>query len=98
MERAAHCHLELRQRCPLLAARAVEGASLLVVFAAEQPLEGELSLKAPDGSVAVESCERRGGSPYFDFNSPARARPSLGGRGKRIYGNIARDYPTASRF
>ena len=36
-----------------------------VVFAAEKPLEGELSLIAPDGSVAAKSHERRGGPPYF---------------------------------
>jgi len=40
---------------------------LRVVFAAEKPLEGELSLIAPDGSVAATSRERRGGPPYFWF-------------------------------
>jgi hypothetical protein len=50
------------------------GAPLRVVFTAERPLEGELSLIAPDGSVAVKSRERRGGPPYFWFaevRSPA---------------------------
>ena len=45
-----------------------------VVFAAEKPLEGELSLIAPDGSVAAKSRERHGGPPYFWFaevKSPA---------------------------
>ncbi|HYY38341.1 MAG TPA: hypothetical protein VE801_11430 [Xanthobacteraceae bacterium] len=42
-----------------------KGAPLRVVFAAEQPLEGELSLVAPDGSVAAKSRERHGGPPYF---------------------------------
>ena len=42
-----------------------KGAPLRVVFAAEKPLEGELSLIAPDGSVAAKSHERRGGPPYF---------------------------------
>jgi hypothetical protein len=42
-----------------------KGAPLRVVFAAEKPLEGELSLIAPDGSVAAKSRERRGGPPYF---------------------------------
>src|SRR3984885_2212167 len=42
-----------------------KGAPLRVVVAAEKPLEGELSLIAPDGSVAAKSHERRGGPPYF---------------------------------
>ncbi len=44
-----------------------KGAPLRVVFAAEKPLEGQFSLIAPDGSVAVKSRERRGGPPYFWF-------------------------------
>jgi hypothetical protein len=51
-----------------------KGASLRVVFAAEKPLEGELSLIAPDGSIAAKSRERRGGPPYFwliEVASPA---------------------------
>ena len=44
-----------------------KGAPLRVVFAAEKPLEGELSLVAPDGSVAARSRERHGGPPYFWF-------------------------------
>jgi hypothetical protein len=44
-----------------------KGAPLRVVFAAEKPIEGELSLIAPDGSVAAKSRERRGGPPYFWF-------------------------------
>ncbi len=43
------------------------GASLRVVVAAEQPLEGELSLIAPDGSVAFKSRERYRGPPYVWF-------------------------------
>ena len=38
-----------------------KGAPLRVVFAAEKPLEGELSLIAPDGSVAATSRDRHGG-------------------------------------
>ncbi|HEY4863554.1 MAG TPA: hypothetical protein VIH65_05515, partial [Xanthobacteraceae bacterium] len=38
-----------------------KGAALRVVFAAEKPLEGELSLIAPDGSVAAKSRDRHGG-------------------------------------
>jgi hypothetical protein len=44
-----------------------KGAPLRVVIAAEKPLEGELSLIAPDGSVAAKSRERHGGPPYFWF-------------------------------
>jgi hypothetical protein len=44
-----------------------KGAPLRVTFAAEKPLEGELSLIAPDGSVAAKTRERRGGPPYFWF-------------------------------
>jgi hypothetical protein len=51
-----------------------KGAPLRVVFAAEKPLEGELSLIAPDGRVVAKSRERHGGPPYFwfaEFASPA---------------------------
>ena len=44
-----------------------KGAPLRVLFAAEKPFEGELSLIAPDGSVAAKSRERHGGPPYFWF-------------------------------
>jgi hypothetical protein len=44
-----------------------KGAPLRVVFVAEKPLEGELSLIAPNGSVAAKSRERLGGPPYFWF-------------------------------
>jgi hypothetical protein len=44
-----------------------KGAPLHVLFTAEKPFDGELSLVAPDGSVAVKSRERNGGPPYFWF-------------------------------
>ncbi len=44
-----------------------KGAPLRVVFAVEKPLKGELSLIAPDGSVAAKSHDRLGGPPYFWF-------------------------------
>jgi hypothetical protein len=44
-----------------------KGAPLRVIFAAEKPLDGELSLIGPDGSVAAKSRERHGGPPYFWF-------------------------------
>ena len=42
-----------------------KGAPLRVLFATEKPIDGELSLIAPDGSVAAKSHERHGGPPYF---------------------------------
>lgn len=42
-----------------------KGAPLRVVVAAEKPVTGELSLIAPDGSVAAKSSDRQGGPPYF---------------------------------
>jgi hypothetical protein len=44
-----------------------KGAPLRVVFSAEKPLEGELSLIAPDGRVVAKSRERQGGPPYSWF-------------------------------
>src|SRR6266702_2596280 len=44
-----------------------KGAPLRVLFATEKPLNGELALIAPDGSVAAKSHERHGGPPYFWF-------------------------------
>ncbi len=49
-----------------------KGAPLRVVFAAEKPLEGELSLIAPDGKVAATSRDRHGGPPYFWFAEVAK--------------------------
>lgn len=36
-----------------------------MLFTSEKPLDGELSLIAPDGRVAASSRERHGGPPYF---------------------------------
>jgi hypothetical protein len=49
-----------------------KGAPLRVIFAAEKPLEGELSLIAPDGRVAAKSRERHGGPPYSWFAEVAK--------------------------
>jgi hypothetical protein len=54
-----------------------KGAPLRVLFATEKPLEGSLSLVAPDGTVAVQSQERHGGPPYFwlvEVQSPAAGK------------------------
>ena len=45
-----------------------------MIFAAEKPSAGELSLIAPNGSVAAKSRDRHGGPPYFwyaEVASPA---------------------------
>jgi hypothetical protein len=44
-----------------------KGAPLRVMFVAEKPVAGELSLVAPDGTVAAKSADRQGGPPYFWF-------------------------------
>jgi hypothetical protein len=66
-----------------------KGAPLRVVFAAEKPLEGELSLIAPNGSVAVKSAERHGGPPYFWFAEVAS--PAAG----TWHAKLARDHAPA---
>jgi hypothetical protein len=44
-----------------------KGAPLRVIFTAEKPLDGELSLIAPNGHIAAASGDRHGGPPYFWF-------------------------------
>ncbi|WP_424631659.1 hypothetical protein [Bradyrhizobium sp. SYSU BS000235] len=44
-----------------------KGAPLRVMAVTEKPMAGTFSLIAPDGSVAVKSAERHGGSPYAWF-------------------------------
>ena len=52
-----------------------KGAPLRVLFAAEKPLGGELSLIAPNGNIAAASGERHGGPPYFWFAEVASPAP-----------------------
>ncbi len=52
-----------------------KGAPLRVVIATENSLEGELSLIAPNGSVATKSREQHGGPPYFWFAEVASPAP-----------------------
>jgi hypothetical protein len=52
-----------------------KGAPLRVLFVAEKPLAGELSLVAPNGAVAATSRERQGGPPYFWFAEVAAPVP-----------------------
>jgi hypothetical protein len=70
------------------------GAPLRVIFTVEKPLDGELSLIAPDGSVAAKSRARHGGPPYFWFaevKTPVAGtwRATLAGSGE--CGTITRD-------
>jgi len=44
-----------------------KGAPLRVMIVTEEPLEGVISLVAPDGSVAAKSSDRHGGAPYSWF-------------------------------
>jgi hypothetical protein len=44
-----------------------KGSLLRVMLVTEKPLEGELSLTGPDGTVSATSRERHGGPPYFWF-------------------------------
>jgi hypothetical protein len=44
-----------------------KGAPLRIMVVTEKPLEGVLSLIAPDGKVAVKSPDRHGGAPYSWF-------------------------------
>jgi hypothetical protein len=51
-----------------------QGMPLRVIVTGDKPLDGELSLIAPDGSVAAKSDGRQGGPPYFwyaEVASPA---------------------------
>jgi hypothetical protein len=47
------------------------GAPLRVMVIAEKPVEGTLSLVAPDGKVAVKSADRHEGPPYSWFTEVA---------------------------
>ena len=44
-----------------------KGVALRVIFTAEKPLDGELSLIAPNGHIAAASGDRHGGPPFFWF-------------------------------
>lgn len=66
-----------------------QGAPLRIIVSSERPLDGELSLIAPDGAVAVKSHERHGGPPYFWFAEVAA--PAVG----KWQATLASDGPTA---
>jgi hypothetical protein len=66
-----------------------KGAPLRILIAAEKPLEGELLLIAPDGSVVAKSRDRQGGPPYFWFAEVAS--PAAG----TWHATLARDHAAA---
>ena len=68
-----------------------KGAPLRVIFAAEKPIEGELSLIAPDGSVAAKSRERQVGPPYFCFAEVASRHVAQDGLLVAMKGVLAQD-------
>jgi hypothetical protein len=49
-----------------------KGTPLRVMIVTEKPLQGVISLVAPDGSVAAKSSERHGGAPYSWFAEVAQ--------------------------
>jgi len=53
-----------------------KGTALRVIVAAEKPLDGELSLVAPDGSVVARSRDHHSGPPYFWYAEVAA--PTVG--------------------
>ena len=80
-----------------------KGAPLRVIFAAEKPINGELALIAPDGTVAAKSGDRQGGPPYFWLAEVAA--PAAGtwhatltrADNSGACGTITRDIPVADR-
>jgi len=66
-----------------------KGAPLRVMVVAEKPLEGVLSLIAPDGNLAAKSPDRHGGPPYFWFAEVAE--PAAG----TWHTTLALDHPTS---
>lgn len=54
-----------------------KGMSLRVLVAAEKPLDGELSLIAPDGKVAATSHDRFDGPPYSWYAEVAAPAPGV---------------------
>jgi len=79
------------------------GAPLRVMVVADKPVEGMLSLTAPDGSVAVKPAERRVGPPYSWFAEVAT--PTAGTWHARLEGDrtaadcspVIRDIAVAAR-
>src|ERR1700730_6651056 len=66
-----------------------KGTPLRVMFVTEKPLQGTLSLIAPDGKVAAKSPDRHGSAPYSWFAEVAE--PAAG----TWHATLALDQPTA---
>jgi hypothetical protein len=66
-----------------------KGAPLRVMIVTEKPLEGVMSLIAPDGSVAAKSSDRHGAAPYSWFAEVAE--PAAG----TWHATLALDHATA---
>ena len=66
-----------------------KGAPLRIMVVTEKPLEGVLSLIAPDGRVAAKSPDRHGSAPYSWFAEVAE--PAAG----TWHATLALDHPTA---
>jgi hypothetical protein len=52
-----------------------KGAPLRIMVVSEKPIDGTLSLVAPDGSVAAKSSDRHGGAPYSWYTEVAAPAP-----------------------
>ena len=66
-----------------------KGAPLRVMIVTEKPIEGVMSLVAPDGSVAAKSSDRHGSGPYSWFAEVAE--PAAG----TWRASLALDHPSA---
>ncbi len=77
-----------------------KGAPLRVMVVSEKPVQGVLSLIAPDGSVAAKSADRLGGSaPYSWFAEvavPAAGHVARHADARPRAGGMQRDQPTRS--
>ena len=73
-----------------------KGAPLRVVFTAEKPLDGELSLIAPNGNIAAASGVRHGGPPYFWFAEVASPAPGTW-QAMLVRNNASADCKTVTR-
>ena len=68
-----------------------KGAPLRVLFTADKPLDGRVSLIAPDGSVAVKSRAGHGGPPYHWFAEVAPPRRDVAGQARDL--RMQHDHP-----
>ena len=74
-----------------------KGAPLRVMFAAEKPLEGELSLIAPDGSVAATSSDSGTAGRRISGSPKSPSRPPEPGSAKLTRTNTPGECGTITR-